>query len=158
MVTVALLTGCSAIVDGQPPYNSREPVLKALVSHYPNTPGTVIVDQPARAALYESLSAASVEHFQIVASRCSVASDGQLVACAKVQTIPSTVNVREAALDLISQFAINRQVGRTYESGVTLSVDLRYEGVRNLEKCIAILLCGVPTPPPPPRSSPDKKL
>ena len=32
---------------------------------------------------------------------------------------------------------------------VTLYVDTRFEGANTIEECVAVLLCGIPTPPAP---------
>lgn len=142
------LAGCVTQMDEIDQSDTRTPLLEARVSHLPIRPRSTIVQSPSEENLRQALAIAGVDHFQFVGRDCLVGGRGEILSCDEFVIEPRTSNVRKAAEILHKQFAITRD-GAPLKRRVLLEVDVRYEGANSIERCVAVLLCGVPTPPAP---------
>ncbi|WP_435200847.1 hypothetical protein [Qipengyuania sp. 902] len=149
------LAGCVTQMDEIDQSDTRTPLLEARVSHLPIRPRSKIVQSPSEENLRQALAIAGVDHFQFVAD-CAVGRDGVISSCGRFSVEPETANVRKAAETLYRGFAIVRE-GAPLKTSVTLSVDARFEGVNSIERCVAVLLCGIPTPPAPKPPEPQRQ-
>lgn len=143
-----LLAGCATQTGGLDQRDTRTPLLEARVSHLPIRPRRTIVQSPSEENLRQALAIAGVDHFQFVGRECNVGADKSIISCSEFVIEPRTANVRSAAEFLHRQFAIERE-GAPLMKSVTLYVDTRFEGANTIEECVAVLLCGIPTPPAP---------
>ena len=143
-----LLAGGATQTGGLDQRDTRTPLLEARVSHLPIRPRSTISKSPPEENLRRALALAEVDHFQFVGRECNVGADKSITSCSEFVIEPQTKNVRSAAEFLHRQFMVERE-GAPLKKLVTLYVDIRFEGANSIERCVAVLLCGIPTPPAP---------
>lgn len=143
-----LLTGCVTQTSDIDRSDTRAPLIEARVSHLPIRPRSTIVQSPSEENLRRALAIAGVDHFQFVGRECNIGADKSITSCSEFVIEPQTANVRSAAEFLHRQFVIEREAA-PLKKRVTLYVDIKFEGANSIERCVAVLLCGIPTPPAP---------